>query len=536
MDSFNFQLTKSNDKTNVIQASCFSIAINSKKLFENSSLSLAPNNIYGLIGKNGAGKTTLINHISHNKIPVNEKLFLLHLQQILEETEDNPVNILLQSGGPMFKYQKRANELLEIMENSEEDNIDDEIYEEYNEIEQKLATHEFNIDRETSKIKSILNGLGFSEIMMEKPFSKFSGGWKMRISLAKCLYLEPDVLLLDEPTNHLDLEAVLWLGKYLEESNKDKIILIVSHNIGFLNRVCTNILNIESLKLVNYNGNYTSFRQTLEKKFQNQVKEWTKVEKQIKKLNKKDSEKILKEKSDQGIVKPERPYEVKFEFSNEYSNTRTTHNLISFRDVDFSIGDNILFEKLNFGIDSDSRICLIGKNGIGKSSLFKLIKGDYQPTNGSVVIDISVKIGYFNQHFETFLDNDKSPVEFLESRVPDNLLTTSKMQTVRKYLGNLKLEPKFHNTKIGNLSGGQKARVAFVYLIFQQPNFLLLDEPTNHLDIETIEALIEALNNFQGGFMIITHESELLDNLDPNIWLIKNKNIIIDSNLEDILK
>ena len=536
MDDFNFNITKSNDTTNVIQASNFSIAINSKKLFENSSLSLAPDNIYGLIGKNGSGKTTLINHISNNKIPVNEKLFLLHLQQILEETDETPVNILLQSGGPMFKYQKRLNELLELMENSKDDDVDEDVYQEYHDLEEKISSNEFNIDRETAKIKSILNGLGFDQIMMEKPFSQFSGGWKMRISLAKCLYLEPDVLLLDEPTNHLDLEAVIWLGDYLNSSSKEKIVLVISHNIGFLNKVCTNILNIENLKLVNYKGNYSSFRQTIKKKIQNQEKEWTKVEKQIKKLSKKDSEKILKEKSDQGIVKPERPYEVKFEFSNEYSETRNTYNLISFRDVSFTIGDKQLFENLNFGIDSDSRICLIGKNGIGKSSIFKLIKGDYQPTNGNVVIDVSVKIGYFNQHFETFLDNDKTPVEFLENFVPENLLTTSKMQTVRKYLGNLKLEPKFHNTIIGNLSGGQKARVAFVYLIFQQPNFLLLDEPTNHLDIETIEALIDALNNFEGGFMIITHESELLDNLEPNIWLIKDKKINYDSKLEDILK
>lgn len=533
MEDFNFNIQGYNDKTNVIQASKFSIAIRSKKLFEDSSLSLSPNCVYGLIGKNGSGKTTLLNHLSQNKIPVNPKLFQLHLQQILEETNENPINILLQSGGSMFKIQKRANELLEKMET--EDEIDEEIYEEYNELEEKLSSNQFNIDRETSKIKSILSGLGFDQEMMEKPFDRFSGGWKMRISLAKCLYLEPDILLLDEPTNHLDLEAVLWLGKYLFESSKDKIILIVSHNIGFLDSVCTNILNIENFKLVNYNGNYSSFRDTIKKKILNRIKEWTKVEKQIKKIDKKAAEKLLKEKEDQGIYKPEKPYEVKFEFSNEFMNSRSTSNLISFRDVDFSIDDKQLFEKLNFGIDSDSRICVIGKNGIGKSTLFKLIEGEYKPTSGTVIKDVSVKIGYFHQHFESFLDNDKSPVEFLEDRVPENLLTQNKMQTVRKYLGNLKLEPKFHNTKIGNLSGGQKARVAFVYLIFQQPNFLLLDEPTNHLDIETIEALIEALNDFNGGFIIITHEAELLNSIEPNIWLIKEKKVINNSKLEDIL-
>ena len=536
MDNFNFNITKSNNKTNVIQASSFSISINSKKLFDNSTLSLSPNNIYELIGKNGSGKTTLINHISKNKIPVNEKMFLLHLEQILEKTNDSPVDILLQSGGSMYKVKKRLEELEKKMDELEDDDETlEELYEEYNELEEKLSLEEYNIDRETAKVKSILNGLGFDQKMMEKSFNEFSGGWQMRISLAKCLYLDPDVLLMDEPTNHLDLEAVLWLGDYLDKTSKGKIILIVSHNIGFLNKVCTNILNIENYKLVNYTGNYLSFKDIIKQKAIKQDKEWTKVEKQIKKLDKKEKEKLLKDSEEKGIVKPERPYEVKFEFSN-YSESKSTNNLISFRDVNFKIGDNELFKDLNFGIDSNSRICLIGKNGIGKSSLFKLISGEYKPTNGSIIIDVKLKIGYFNQHFETFLDNNKSPIEFLENLVPENLLTNNKMQTVRKYLGNLKLEPKFHNTKIGNLSGGQKARVAFVFLIFQQPNFLLLDEPTNHLDIETIEALIDALNEFNGGFMIITHESELLDHIDPNIWLIKNKSINYNSQLFDILK
>ncbi len=546
MENFSFNILQSKQakgktSSDSIQTSGFSISINSKKLFDNSPLSLSIGNVYGLIGKNGSGKTTLLNHIRANKIPVNEKLFLLYLEQILESTDNNPINILLQSGGSMFKIKKRMDELEKIMELQEENmqdinSNDNDIYEEYSELEEKIREEGYNEDKEIAKVKSILNGLGFDSEMMEKPFDQFSGGWKMRISLAKCLYLDPDVLLLDEPTNHLDIEAVTWLGNYLEENNKNKIILIVSHNIGFLNKVCTNILNIENFKIVSYHGNYTAFKETVKKKIINQEKEWTKVEKQIKKLSKKEEkEKLIKEKEKEGIKKPERPYEVKFEFSDKYSNLEETNNIISFRDVKFSIGEKELFTELNFGIYPDSRICLIGKNGIGKSSLFKLIKGEYESSNGIIVKDNSVKIGYFHQHFETFLDNEKTPVEFLEDLVPHDLLTGNKMQTVRKYLGNLKLEPKFHNTKIGNLSGGQKARVAFVYLIFQQPNFLLLDEPTNHLDIETIEALIDALNNFNGGFIVITHESELIDNLEPNVWLIKDKAIRTDCRLEDIL-
>ena len=535
MDSFNFNIVNTNDiPIDCIQTKDFSISINDKVLFENSKLSLIKNNIYGLIGKNGSGKTTLLNHIKEKKIPVNDKLFMLHLQQILEKSESNPIEILLESGGSTYKIKKRMDKLEQLME----ENSSDEYYDEYKELEEKLVESVYNIDLETSKIKKILNGLGFSDDMMVRPFNHFSGGWKMRISLAKTLYLDPDVLLMDEPTNHLDLQAVLWLGDYLEKNSNQKIILIVSHNIGFLNKVCTNILNIENYKLVNYNGNYSAFKSTVKKKMQNVEKEWNKVEKQKKKLDKKKFEQLVKDKNKEGIFRPERPYEVKFEFSNNYCSPNDSKNIISFRDVSFKIGDPSLelFEKINTGIYSDSKICLIGKNGIGKSTIFKLIKEEYKPTDGNLIVDGKARIGYFHQHFEDFLDEELTPVEFLEKVVPEDLLTENKVQTVRKYLGSLKLESTFHNKKIKLLSGGQKARVAFVYLIFQQPNFLLLDEPTNHLDIETIEALIDALNSFEGGFVIITHESEILDNIEPNIWLIKDKNINYDSKLQDILE
>ena len=300
MENFSFNIIQSKQakgKTSrdSIQTSAFSISINSKKLFDNSPLSLSIGNVYGLIGKNGSGKTTLLNHIRANKIPVNDKLFLLYLEQILESTDSNPIDILLQSGGSMFKIKKRMDELEKIMELNEDESLDD-IYEEYSELEEKIREENYNEDKEKAKVKSILNGLGFDNEMMEKSFDQFSGGWKMRISLAKCLYLDPDVLLLDEPTNHLDIEAVTWLGNYLEENNKNKIILIVSHNIGFLNKVCTNILNIEDFKIVSYHGNYTAFKDTIKKKIINQEKEWNKVEKQIKKLSKKEEkEKLQKE-------------------------------------------------------------------------------------------------------------------------------------------------------------------------------------------------------------------------------------------------
>ena len=530
MDNFNFTIAKTKGKNtqslDTIQTNKFSISINGKVLFDNSDISLSINHIYGLIGKNGSGKTTLINHINSRKIPVDDRLFMLHLEQILIESNDNPVEILLQSDGPYFKHIKR----METIENLMNENESDELYEEYQKLEEIIQNRDFNIEKEESKIKKILIGLGFDEITMKQSFSLFSGGWKMRISLAKALYLDPDILLLDEPTNHLDLDAVLWLSKYLEENSSNKIVLVVSHNIGFLNRVCTNILNIENYQLVNYSGNYNAFKNTIQKKIINQEKEWNKIKKSLNAkrkvpLKKKEKEDLIKKAE---LMRPQKPYDVKILLQNNPVNVNG--NYISFNDVSFSIEDKKLFENINFGFDCNSRICLIGKNGIGKSSFFKLIMGEYKCDSGNIYVNPSIKIGYFNQHFEKLLDENLTPIEFLENNVPDNLLTSNKKQTVQKYLGSLKLEPKFHNNKIETLSGGQKARVAFVYLIFQQPNFLLLDEPTNHLDIETIEALIEALNEFEGGFIIISHELEFIDCIEPQILEIKSKNLhVIES-------
>ena len=236
-------------------------------------------------------------------------------------------------------------------------------------------------------------------------------------------------------------------------------------------------------------------------------------------MSKKDFDE-LKKKS--GLQEPERPYEVKVDFEDvpQYSG-----NIISVSDLSFSYGDKKIFDKVDFGLDMESRVTLVGKNGIGKSTLLKLIVGELEPNEGYVTKSNNLRIGYYHQHFEHFLPKDKTPVEFLEEMVPDNLITGSKMQTVRKYLGTLKLESQAHNSLIGSLSGGQKARVAMVYLIFQKPNLILFDEPTNHLDIESIEALIEALKEYNGGVMIITHEPQLVMELDYDLWLLKDNKI-----------
>ena len=250
MDNFNLIVGNSNSTSNMVQISNFSVSINSKKLFEDSELVLAPGNIYGLIGKNGCGKTTLLRMISNREFPINERMLILHVEQEIEDTEENPVNLLLASNGSFYKHHLRIQELEEIMSSEEfaEMENSDDLLEEYERLESELRA--IVPEAEEEKIKKILKGLGFTDSSMAQPSNLFSGGWKMRISLAKALYIEPDLLLLDEPTNHLDLEAVVWLGNYLETvfPSKKKMALVVSHNVGFL----TSIYPCTQYEKVNY--------------------------------------------------------------------------------------------------------------------------------------------------------------------------------------------------------------------------------------------------------------------------------------------
>lgn len=519
MEEFNisFANEKASFSNNIVYTSDFTITINKKELFVNSELILSSGNKYGLIGKNGCGKTTLLNAIKNNLLPIKEKSIVLYVEQEISECDNSPLKILLSSNGKYFKLNKRMSEIEDLL--SDENFNDDEIMEEYTTIQEKLDT--YNYEKEVSIVKKILFGLGFTQNMQEEPINILSGGWKMRVSLAKALYLEPDLLLLDEPTNHLDLEATIWLGNYLyDKFSKDKTVLLVSHNVGFLNNVCDRILNIEDNKLITYKGDYTTFKYNYNKKIKNLEKEWGKLLKRKKKMNKKEFDELLKTSD---IKEPPKPYNVKINFPEP---ARPKSNLVSVESVSFSYNDEkSIFENVDFGVDIDSKITLIGKNGTGKTTLLQLLTGNLQPVKGTIITKSNLKLGYYHQHFENFLPKDKSPIEFLENIIPDDLVEGNRTQTIRKYLGGIKLEGSAHNSKIESLSGGQKARVALVYLIFQKPQLILFDEPTNHLDIETVEALIEGLTNYDGGVVIVTHDSELITKLDTQLWLLKDNKI-----------
>jgi ATP-binding cassette subfamily F protein 1 len=520
--SYNFIFEKFTYNLNSLSLSNFNLSINSKSLFEDSSLTLSYGQRYGLIGKNGYGKSSLLKQFK--SVCNEDKIRILYVEQELILDNRTPVQYILDSNVKLKYYQDQVNMITELIEQDESD-YNEELFNKLADAENNLAS--FNPDKEEALIKKILFGLGFDNNMLEKETALFSGGWQMRISLARSLYLEPDLLLLDEPTNHLDLEAIIWLSDYL--LSWKKIAIIVSHNIGFLNNTCTYILNIENKKLESYKGNYYKFKQAFQQKITEKKKKYENYDKKYKEMRKKG---MTKNKLDEWIKKnfverPEKDYNMRIEF---FDTKIHTSNLISFENISFSYGDKKILDDVSFGLSMDSKVTLVGLNGSGKTTLIRLIMNEIQPESGYINVKDGIRVGYYNQHFDQHLPFDKTPVDFLYDLLPFD--SENKKETIRSYLGRINLESAAHTKLISELSGGQKARVAFIKLIFESPHILLLDEPTNHLDIETVEALIDCLESYHGGILLITHEPELINRLESRIWYLDNNIKKINFNIE----
>lgn len=497
----------------------FDISISGKQLFKNASLQLCPGKKYGLLGSNGSGKTTLLLNLLQlrNQDNNNYKIFTLYVDQEIKLDERNPIEFILDSNYKQRNIQKSIDDINNLLDSDELKDFEIELY------QQKIIDltnniSDWNPKKEESQVIKILLGLGFSLNDLTKESKLFSGGWQMRISLARSLYLEPDLLLLDEPTNHIDLEATIWLTNYL--NNWKHTAIIISHNIGFINDVCDYILNIENQKLSNYKGNYNIFKKAYQIKQITAEKEWEIYSKKLnnlkKKGNKKELEQYIKKNK---IDRPPKPFDGVINFGESL---QIKSNLISMKNITFGYSkEDLILSNIDFGMDFNSRIVLVGPNGSGKSTLVKLICNEIKPISGDITYHPQLNIGYYNQHFDSQLPLNKNPIEYLESIIPKDFIKNGNIeQTIRSYLGKVRLESSAHLKKISELSGGQKARVAIVTLIFKKSNCLILDEPTNHLDIETVESLIEGLINFKGCILVITHDHNLIEQINANILMV----------------
>ena len=494
------------------------LTVPNKTLLENTKLKIAYGHKYGLIGYNGCGKSTLLNHVAKRKFNIPENIDIYCVKQ--EEFSDPNKSVfetVISANRKRLKLVKKYDALEKQLE--ETDSIE-ELMEEMGEIMDKLD--QIDAYKDESIIRKILYGIGFSKEEQDLPTSSFSGGWRMRISLAKALYMNPVLLLMDEPTNHLDLNAVIWLTDYLKQWKKT--LVIVSHSRNFLNEICTDIIHLSNKQLDYYVGGYDKFTKGLAMKMRTMEKEWNKVLTKARMMRKKSElrGKVNKFLLDNNDKKPKKPYKVNLDFGDI---PYTDSCLIEASEISFGYNDNyqdnLIYDDIDLDVYMGNRITIVGKNGAGKSTLLKILAGHIKPTSGQININGSAEIGYFHQHSYDVLPLNCNAVEYLLSL--DRNLT---VQDARKILGTIGMEGNLHLQKIDSLSGGQKSRVAFASLFVMKPNVILLDEPTNHLDMETISALIDGINNYPGAVVLVTHDIDLIEETECILLKVEDQKLI----------
>jgi len=502
----------------------FSMSFHGKELITNTEVNLLFGKRYGLIGENGCGKTTFLKALANREIPIPAHVDIYHLNGEVAPTDMTAQDVVIELGKlEQLKLEKEAEELME--KQGDDDNAQAILDDIYDRLDQ-LDSSKFE-----SKAGELLHGLGFSHQMMKKPTKDLSGGWRMRVALARALFIRPTVLLLDEPTNHLDLEACVWLEEYLKGYNR--ILILISHSQDFLDGVCTNIMLLHKTKLSYYSGNYSTYCKTRKEKEVNQMKEYEKQQGEIAHLRAfisscgtysnlvkqaKSKQKIIDKMEEDGLVEK---VEDRHNFVFRFKDTgKLPPPVLGFDMVAFSYSGaakDYLYKDLNLAIDSDSRISLVGPNGAGKSTLLKLMLGDIQATAGKITRHRHLKLGRYHQHSCEQLEMDMSPVDYMRK------VFGGSIQEWRPELGKFGITGNDQTVPIKNLSDGQKSRVVFCEIANHHPNILLLDEPTNNLDIECIDSLAEAIKAFDGGVVLVSHDFRLIDQVSKEIWVCDNK-------------
>lgn len=542
----------------------FSVSARGKELLKNASVKISHGKRYGLVGPNGKGKSTLLKLLAWRKIPVPKNIDVLLVEQEIVGDDRTAIEAVVSANEELVKLRQEVATLLESPE-SNGNEVDDagDTGEKLAELYDKLQI--MGSDAAEAQASKILAGLGFTKAMQGRATRSFSGGWRMRISLARALFVQPTLLLLDEPTNHLDLRAVLWLEEYL--CRWKKTLVVVSHDRDFLNTVCNEIIHLHDLKLQLYRGNFDDFESGYEQRRKEMNKKFETYDKQVKAAkragNQKQQEKVKekakfavkeakkksKGKVDEDEEIPEAPqkwrdYTVEFHFPEP---TELTPPLLQLIEVSFSYPqrEDFRLSNVDVGIDMGTRVAIVGPNGAGKSTLLNLLAGDLNPSEGEVRRSQKLRIGRYSQHFVDLLTMGETPVQYLLRLHPEQE-GFSKQEAVRAKLGKFGLPSHNHLTPIAKLSGGQKARVVFTSISMSKPHILLLDEPTNHLDMQSIDALADALDEFTGGVVLVSHDSRLIsrvcdDEEKSEIWVVDNGSVeafpgTFDDYKEELLK
>ncbi len=494
-------------------------------LINNINLQLFQGMKIGVVGKNGCGKTSFFHLILRTLEPeqgqINFSPTDLRISSVSQEIVD--------LNSTAYDYVKSGDQILLALEKAEKEAITEQKETTLAEIHHQMEIHDAY--RASMRITQLLNGLGFDENSHHKPVSSFSGGWRMRLNLARALMCPSDVLLLDEPTNHLDFETVDWLEKWLQTYTG--ILLIISHDKMFLENTTSHILHITQQQAELYTGRFSQFEKLYALQLANQQANYDKLQRTKQHLQKfidRFGAKASKAKQAQSRQKalnklPElAPVLANNPFNFEFPSPQYRPSpLISFQNVSLGYENSTpILKSINFSLSPEARIGILGKNGEGKSTLIKSIAGELSALNGEITRAQHLSVGYFAQHQLEYLTLDASPLWHLQQ-----LDRQATPQTLRNFLGSFAFHGDDALTPIENFSGGEKARLALALIIYQAPNLLLLDEPTNHLDMEMREALAMALQNYEGSLLMVSHDASLLELCCEDYWLIGQQQLTV---------
>ncbi|MFB2551288.1 ABC-F family ATP-binding cassette domain-containing protein [Ensifer soli] len=494
-------------------------------LYIEASAALNRGEKIGLVGPNGAGKTTLFRMITGEELPdegqvsVEKHVTIGYFNQdVGEMAGQSAVAAVMDGAGPVSSVAAELRALEAAMVDPDRLDEMEAIIERYGDVQARYEELDgYGLE---SRAREVLAGLSFSEEMMDGDVGRLSGGWKMRVALARILLMRPDVMLLDEPSNHLDIESLIWLESFLK--GYDGALMMTSHDREFMNRIVDKILEIDGGVLTTYAGDYGFYEQQRAQnekqqqaqferqqamlakelkfieRFKARASHAAQVQSRVKKLDKIDR-----------VEPPRRRQTVAFEFLPA---PRSGEDVASLKKVAKRYGSRVIYDGLDFMVRRRERWCIMGVNGAGKSTLLKLVAGATEPDAGAVALGASVKLGYFAQHSMDVLDGDSTILEWLEQRFPK-----AGQAPLRALSGCFGFSGDDIDKRCRVLSGGEKARLVMAAMLFDPPNFLVLDEPTNHLDLDTKEMLITALSAYEGTMLFVSHDRHFLSRLSNRV-------------------
>ncbi len=483
-------------------------------LFIEASAALQKGEKIGLVGPNGAGKTTLFRMITGQEQPDEGQVAVdrgvtigYFSQDVGEMSGRSAVSEVMDGAGPVSTVAAELKELEAAMGDPDRADDMDDIIARYGEVQARFE--ELDGYALEGRAREVLAGLSFSQEMMDGDVGALSGGWKMRVALARILLMRPDAMLLDEPSNHLDLESLIWLEQFLK--GYEGALLMTSHDREFMNRIITKVVEIDGGQLTTYSGNYEFYEQQRalnEKQQQAQFErqqamlakeiKFIEVQSRVKKLDKIER-----------VEPPKRRQIVEFEFLPA---PRSGEDVVSLKKVQKGYGTRRIYDGLDFQVRRRERWCVMGINGAGKSTLLKLVAGSTEPDDGTVALGGSVKMGYFAQHAMDLLDGERTVFQSLEDSFPQ-----AGQGSLRALAGCFGFSGDDVEKRCRVLSGGEKARLVMAKMLYDPPNFLVLDEPTNHLDIATKQMLISALSEYEGTMLFVSHDRHFLAALSNRV-------------------